>query len=50
MNTNNRTDKFFEAGVLNNLTFIDFYDRLKQIALTQFQWNNLPPRNGCRIP
>lgn len=41
-NKNNRTNKFFNIGNLNNATYNDFYNRLKQIALLQFEWINLP--------
>lgn len=27
---------------LNNLTFIDYYNKLKLLALSSFKWNNLP--------
>ena len=36
----NRT--FIDTAILNNETFIDYLERLKQIAISQFEWVNLP--------
>lgn len=33
---------FLESSVINNATFIDYYNRLCQIALNMFTWENLP--------
>lgn len=30
------------ADILNNFTFIDFFDRLKRVATSIFKWKNLP--------
>lgn len=35
-------DRYLEAAVLNNKTYQDFYDRLARIALSMFEWENLP--------
>lgn len=32
-----------EAANLNNKTYIDYYNRLKELALNVFEWKNLPP-------
>lgn len=32
-----------ESFVMNNETFIDFFSRLKEIAISMFEWINLPP-------
>ena len=33
----------WRSAELNNQTFIDYYSRLKELALNVFQWENLPP-------
>lgn len=40
INAHNR--QFKETGILNNLTFEDYFDRLTLLALTMFKWENLP--------
>lgn len=32
-----------ETMYLNNMTYIDYYNRLKEIAVSVFEWKNLPP-------
>lgn len=36
------TDPFDVAATLNNATYIDYYERLKNIAITTFRWEGLP--------
>ena len=38
----NPNEEFINAEILNNSTFIDFLQRLRQVALSQFEWINLP--------
>ena len=33
---------FTDAAVLNNLTYQDYYKRLRLLALSMFEWNDLP--------
>lgn len=33
----------WESAELNNKTYIDYYDRLMELALNVFEWENLPP-------
>lgn len=33
----------WQSAELNNKTYIDYYDRLKELALNVFEWENLPP-------
>lgn len=33
---------FWSSAAMNNRTFIQYFDRLKDIAITRFKWNNLP--------
>ena len=40
--------KFIDSQVMNDNTFIDFYERLKRIALSMFEWVNLPNSMNAR--
>lgn len=33
----------WQSADLNNKTYIDYYNRLKELALNVFEWKNLPP-------
>lgn len=35
-------NKFINSAILNNETFIDYFERLKKVALSIFEWVNLP--------
>lgn len=37
-----RRNKFSESAYLNNATYLDYYNRLKELALNVFEWKNLP--------
>lgn len=39
---NRNNQDVISAEVLNNFTFIDFFDRLKRVATSIFKWKNLP--------
>ena len=43
---NNR--KFIDSAILNNQTFIDYLDRFRRIALSIFEWQNLPSSMNAR--
>ena len=34
--------KFIDSAILNDLTFIDYIERFKKVALSIFEWVNLP--------
>lgn len=34
--------QFFESAYLNNRTYIQYYNRLTELALSMFEWTNLP--------
>ncbi len=34
--------KFVDSAIINNMTFQDYYDRFRKIALSIFEWVNLP--------
>ena len=42
MKRTNPNKDLIETEVLNNSTFIDFLQRLRQVAISQFEWVNLP--------
>ena len=35
--------KFIDSAVLNDMTFVDYLERFKKVALSIFEWVNLPP-------
>lgn len=37
------TDMFDNSAVLNNLTYIQYLNRLTELAISMFEWKNLPP-------
>lgn len=39
---NNPNREFISTAILNNATFCDYLDRLMQVAVSQFEWINLP--------
>ena len=32
-----------ESAILNNETYLEYYDRLTELSLSMFEWTNLPP-------
>ena len=40
--TYKNNSKFIDSAILNDQTFIDYLERLKRIALSMFEWVNLP--------
>lgn len=39
---NRNNQDVISADILNNFTFIDFFDRLRRVATSIFKWKNLP--------
>jgi len=37
-----RKDAFIESALMNNRTYIQYYNRLTELALSMFEWKNLP--------
>jgi len=37
-----RDDLFCESALMNNRTYIQYYNRLTELALSMFEWKNLP--------
>lgn len=42
-------DAFRDAILLNNETYIDYLERMKKIALSMFEWENLPASMNARF-
>ncbi len=40
--------QFWESATLNTLTFEDYYNRLRMLALSMFEWENLPTSMNAR--
>lgn len=43
---NNR--EFIDSAILNDMTFRDYYERMKKICLSIFEWSNLPTSMDAR--
>lgn len=43
---NNR--RFVDTAIMNDLTFIDYLNRFKKVALSMFEWVNLPASMDAR--
>lgn len=44
----NVTDMFGDSASLNNLTYIQYLNRLTELAISMFEWKNLPPTVDIR--
>lgn len=42
-------DAFRDAVIMNDLTEMDYYGRMKKICLSMFEWENLPPSMNARF-
>lgn len=42
------TDMFGDSATLNNLTYIQYLNRLTELAISMFEWKNLPPSVDAR--
>lgn len=42
------TDMFGDSASLNNLTYIQYLNRLTELAISMFEWKNLPPTVDIR--
>ena len=45
---NNQNYKFIDSAILNDATYIDILDRFKKVALSIFEWVNLPKSMNAR--
>ena len=44
----NKNYKFIDSAILNDATYMDYLDRFKKIALSMFEWVNLPKSMNAR--
>lgn len=42
-------DAFRDAILMNTETYVDYLERMKKIALSMFEWQNLPPAMNARF-
>ena len=42
------TDMFDDSALVNNLTYIQYMNRLTELAISMFEWKNLPPSVDAR--
>lgn len=35
--------EFWESSLMNNVTYLHYYNRLTELAISMFEWKNLPP-------
>ena len=42
------TDMFGDSATLNNLTYMQYLNRLTELAISMFEWKNLPPSIDAR--
>ena len=48
MRKNNNNYKFVDSLIINDATYIDYLERLKKVALSIFEWVNLPSSMNAR--
>lgn len=44
-----RITEFFDSAMLNNSTYIQYYNRLTELAVSMFEWVNLPEEIDARF-
>lgn len=44
----NKNYKFIDSAILNDATYLDYLDRFKKVALSIFEWVNLPKSMNAR--
>lgn len=42
-------DAFRDALVMNNETYVDYFERMKKVCLSMFEWENLPASMNARF-
>ena len=43
MGRKKRDKQFWESALMNNRTYLQYYNRLTELAISMFEWKNLPP-------
>lgn len=49
MSRRKRDLQFCESAYMNNRTYLQYYNRLTELALSMFEWKNLPPTVDARF-
>lgn len=49
MGRRKRDREFWESSAMNNVTFMHYYNRLTELAISMFEWKNLPPSVDARF-
>ena len=44
-----KKDQFIESALMNNRTYIQYYNRLTELALSMFEWKNIPDTVDTRF-
>lgn len=42
------TDMYGDSATLNNLTYMQYLNRLTELSISMFEWKNLPPSVDAR--
>ena len=48
MKKKNNNYKFTDSAIINDQTYFDYLDRFKRLALSIFEWVNLPKSMNAR--
>ena len=48
-NPNTEKRQFWDSANANNFTYAQYYNRLTELAISMFQWNNLPETVDPRL-
>ena len=48
MKRSNQNNKFIDSAIVNDSTYYDYLNRFKRIALSMFEWVNLPKSMDSR--
>lgn len=49
MGKTKRDSMFFESALMNNRTYLQYYNRLTELAISLFEWKNLPDSVDARF-
>ena len=49
MGKTKRDSMFFESALMNNRTYLQYYNRLTELAISMFEWKNLPDSVDARF-
>ena len=49
MGKTKRDSMFFESSLMNNRTYLQYYNRLTELAISMFEWKNLPNSVDARF-